>query len=265
MANSLNYELTARDHRKKAATLYGAWTAPILLALPLPVVFLILFFLYGATPVSAAFFLFLAAISAGAGFILGLVVMLLLFWYRNNWLKNIREQLAADGIKTSEVEWFANELTATERKSLNELGRLDNLLADAFRETLASRLTATRILKNSKNELLLVNRRQNKLKYLKSENTADLNEELSDDKKRLEIVRDDAEKLLTESKMRLEMIEAAARRGTTLAGNEQALKQLSERSAQLPLALESARIEDEIRRELEAEESENEQATSLQS
>jgi hypothetical protein len=264
MADSLNYELTRHDRRKNALTLYGAWGAPILLALPLPIVFLILFFLFGVNPASAAFFIFLAVISAGVGFLLGLVTMLLLFWYRNNWLKNLRERIAADGIKTSEVEWFTNELTTTERKSLKELERADRLLADAFRETLASRLTATRILKSSKNELLLVNRRQNKLKYLESENTETLKVELADDKRRLETIRDEAEGLLTESKMRLEMIEAAARRGTALAGNEQALKQLSDRSAQLPLALESARIEDEIRRELDLEDAENEKAESKQ-
>ncbi|MEP6924577.1 MAG: hypothetical protein ABI954_08935 [Pyrinomonadaceae bacterium] len=254
MAEGLKYELTRREFRKNAITLYGAWSAPVLLALPLPIIFLILFFLFGVNPPTAALYLFLAIISAGAGFLLGIVTMLLLFWYRNNWLKNLREQLAADGIKTSEVDWFTNELTTAERKSLREMERMDRLLADAFRETLASRLTATRILKNSKNELLLVNRRQNKLKYLQSENTKSLKEELADDKKRLELVRDEAQGLLTESKTRLEMIEAAARRGTALAGNEQALKLLSERSAQLPMALESARLEDEVRRELEAEE-----------
>ena len=118
MADGLNYELTRRDYRKRALTLYGAWTTPILLALPLPIVFLILFFLFGVNPPSAALFLSLAVISAAAGFILGLVLMMLLFWYRNNWLKNLREQLAADGIKTSEVEWFGNELTTAERHSL---------------------------------------------------------------------------------------------------------------------------------------------------
>ncbi len=258
MTDGLNYELTRRDYRKKALTLYGAWTAPILTALPLPIVFLVLFFLFGVNPASAALFFFLAVISAAAGFALGLVLMMLLFWYRNNWLKNLREQLAADGIKTSEVEWFDHELTTAERNSLKELEGRDRLLADAFRETLASRLTATRILKSSKNELLLVKRRQNKLKYLESENTKTLKDELADDQKRLEVVRNEAEGLLTESKTRLEMIEAAARRGTALAGNEQALKQLSERSAQLPLALESARLEDEVRRELDSEEAENE-------
>ena len=49
------------------------------------------------------------------------------------------------------------------------------------------------------------------------------------------------------------MIEAASRRGTNLVDNELALKKLSARTADLPLALESARMDDEIRREIEKE------------
>lgn len=253
MTQEIKYELTRGDVRKNSLTRYGAWSAPVLFAAPLPAIFIFLYAVFGTTTALAAFYLFMALITAGVGFFIGLIVMLLIFWYRQNWLKNLREQIAVDGIKTAEVEWFTNELTAAERKSLREIERSNRLLADAFRETLASRLTAARILKNSKNELLLVERRQNKLKYLQSGNLQLLNEELSNDRKRLEIVRDEANELLIESKTRLEMIEAAARRGTTLAGSEQALKQLSERTAQLPLALESARIEDEIRRELDQE------------
>lgn len=246
------YEVTAADRRKDFLTRVGAPLAPVLLALPLPIVFVALYALFGATTSAAAFYLFMALITGGAGFALGLIVMLLLFWYRAAWLKNLRERLAVDGIKTSEVRWFKRELTSHERRALRELDRSNRLLADAYRETLASRLTATRILNSSRDELLLVQRRQNKLKYLKSDNSAALQQELADDQKRLETVRSEADVLLTESKMRLEAIEAAARRGTQLAGNEQALRQLSERTQQLPLALEAARIEDEIRRELDA-------------
>lgn len=252
MPDGLNYELTRSDYRKNNLLRYGAPLSPVLLALPLPILFFVLFFLSSNTAM-AAFYFFLALISAGAGFVLGLIVMLLLFWYRAVWLKNLRESLAVDGIKTAEVDWFKNELTSAERKSLKELERMNRLLADAYRETLASRLTATRILKSAKQELLLVQRRQNKLKYLKSDNANSLHEELNNDRKRLEAVKTEAESLLNEAKTRLEMIEAAARRGTALTGNEQALKMLSERSQQLPLALEAAKIEEEIRRELETE------------
>lgn len=250
-----SYELTSADRRKNALTRVAAPLAPVLLALPPLIVFLILFVLFGTNPALAFFYFSMALITGAIGFALGLIVMLLLFWYRAAWLKSLRERLASDGIKTSEVAWFKKELTSHERRALRELDRSNKLLADAYRETLASRLTATRILNSSRDELLLVQRRQNKLKYLKSDNSAALQQELADDQKRLETVRGEAETLLTESKMRLETIEAAARRGSQLAGNEQALRQLSERTEQLPLALEAARMEDEIRRELDLEKS----------
>ena len=78
----------------------------------------------------------------------------------------MRERIAIDGIKTEEVEWFKHELKSAEKKSLKELEGQNRLLADAFRETLASRLTATRIVKTTKKELQLVQKRQSKLKYL---------------------------------------------------------------------------------------------------
>lgn len=252
--NSLqHYEITAADRRRNLLTGYGAPLAPVALALPLPIVFIALYALFGTTTSAAAFYIFMALITGGAGFLLGLIVMLAMFWRRAAWLKSLRERLASDGIKTSEVVWFEKELTSAERKSLRELDRSDRMLADAYRETLASRLTATRILGSTRDELLLVQRRQNKLKYLKGENTQSLQQELQEDQKRLETVRGEADSLLVEAKTRLEAIEAAARRGTQLAGSEQALRQLSERTQQLPLALESARIEDEIRRELDRE------------
>ena len=57
--------------------------------------------------------------------------------------------------------------------------------------------------------------------------------------------------MLSESEARLQMIEAAASRGGSLADNELALKKLSARASELPLALEAAKLADEIRKELE--------------
>ncbi len=165
----------------------------------------------------------------------------------------MRERLAVDGIKANEVDWFAHELTTAEKKSLKEIERKDLLLADAFRDTLAARMTATRILKSTKHELLLVQRREGKLKYLKSENSANLQEELKTDFEKLSKIKNEAEEMRVEAETRLQMIDAAARRGGSIADSELALKKLSARTSELPLALESARMEDEIRRELENE------------
>ncbi len=246
------YEVTSGDLRKDKALKFGAWIVPILLAIIPALIFFALFLFSSQTP-TAFTFLFLSLASLVGGFLTGLIFTGGILYYRSNWLKKVRERIAVDGIKAREVGWFKHELTTTEKKSLKEIEAKNLLLADAFRDTLAARLTATRILKSSKQEVLLVERRQNKLKYLKSENSSNLQDELKEDLKKLNQIKTEAAEMLTESETRLQMIEAASRRGTNLADNELALKKLAARTAELPLALESARMEEEFRRELEKE------------
>lgn len=245
------YEITRKDLAKDKALKYGAWTVPVLLSVvPAIAFFAASLFATGAT---TAMFVFFSLISLVVGFILGLIVTGGILFYRSRWLAEVRERLAVDGVKANEVDWFQHELTTAEKKSLKEIEKKDLLLADAFRDTLAARLTATRILKSSKYELLLVQRRQNKLKYLKSENSANLQEELKTDIEKLSKIKSEAEEMSVEAETRLQMIEAASRRGGNVADTELALKKLSARTAELPLALESAKMEDEMRREIEKE------------
>ena len=245
-------EITRQDLVKNKALQISAWSAPVLLAVIPAAVFFVLFLLSTVTPTAATFF-FLSLISLVVGFIFGLLVTGGIMFYRSRWLANVRERLAVDGIKANEVDWFRHELTTTEKKSLKEIESKNLLLADAFRDTLAARLTATRILKSTKHELLLVKRRQNKLKSLKSENSTSLQKDLDYDAEKLDKIKTEAAEMLTEAQTRLQMIEAASRRGTNLAESELALKKLAARTAELPLALESAKMEEEIRRELEKE------------
>jgi hypothetical protein len=247
-----HYEVTRRDLAKDKALKYGAWLAPVLLSILPALIFFVLFLFSSATPTAAMFF-FLTVISAVAGFVLGLIVTGVALFYRSRWLTQIRERIAVDGIKASEVDFFAHELTSAERKSLREIENLNRLLADAYRETLASRLTAARIIKSTKQELLLVRRRENKLKYLKTENSENLQKQLKDDHAKLEEIRREAEQMRVEAETRLHIIEAAARRGPN-SGTEIALKKLSARTEQLPLALEALKMEEDIRKELEREE-----------
>jgi len=246
------YEVTRKDLTKDKALKFGAWMVPALLAIIPALIFFLLFLFSSAAP-TAFTFLFLSIATLVGGFLLGLIFTGGIFYYRSNWLKKVRERIAVDGIKANEVDWFRHELTTTEKKSLKEMDASNLLLADAFRDTLAARLTATRILKSSRQELLLVERRQNKLKYLKSENSANLQNELKEDLIKLNQIKNEAEEMRVEAETRLQMIEAASRRGTNLADNELALRKLSARTAELPLALESAKMEEEIRRELEKE------------
>lgn len=245
------YEITRRDVAKDKALKYGAWVAPIgLSVIPAVVLFTLSLFSTGAT---VAMFVFFSLIALVAGFLVGLIITGGILYYRSNWLTGVRERLAVDGIKANEVEWFKHELTTNEKKSLKEIEQKDLLLADAFRDSLAARMTATRILKSTKKELLLVQRRQNKLKYLKSENSVNLQEELKSDLEKLNKIKTEAEEIHIEAETRLQMIEAASRRGGMVADTELALKKLSARTADLPLALESAKMEAEIRKELENE------------
>lgn len=248
----IRYEVTRQDLAKEKVLKLSAWTAPALFSIVPALIFFVLFLLSSATP-TAFTFLFFSLISLVAGLVVGLITAGGIMFYRSRWLAKVRERLAVDGIKAQEVDWFKNELSSAEKKSLKEIDAKDALLADAFRDTLAARMTATRILKSTKYELLLVQRRQNKLKYLKSENSASLQQELKIDIEKLGKIKTEAEEMLTEAETRVQMIEAASRRGANLAGAELALKKLSARSAELPLALESAKMEDEIRREIERE------------
>ena len=246
-----NYEVTRKDLAKGKALSFGVWVAPLLLSLVPALILFVLYLFSGAIP-----FFFFSLIALGIGFFLGLIVSGILLFYRRKWLAQIRERIAVDGIKAEEVGWFQHELTTPERLSLKEMSGRDPLLADAYRETLASRLTAARITQTTKRELLLVQRRQNKLKYLKTDVTADLQNDLKKDAENLSRIKIEAEQMLTEAKTRLQMIEAAARRGTNFADTELALKKLSARSAELPLALEALKMEADIRRELEKEDGE---------
>lgn len=247
------YEITRRDLAKDKALKYGAWLAPVSLSVLPALLFFVLFFIFGTSPPAAISLLAFGVISLIAGFIFGLIVTGSLLFYRSRWLAKVRERLAVDGIKASEVEWFQHELKTTEKKSLREIETRDLLLADAFRDTLAARLTATRILKSSKQELLFVQKRQNKLKYLKSENSTNLQEELKKDFEKLSGIKSEAEEMRVEAETRLQMIEAASRRGGNVADAELALKKLSARTRELPLALESAKMEEEYRKEFERE------------
>lgn len=241
-----NYEVTRADLAKNKALKAGAWLMPVVLSVVPALVFFVLSLFYGAVPL-----IFFSLISLFAGFFIGLIVSGILLFYRRKWLAEIRERIAVDGIKTEEVHWFENELTTAERNALKEMDGQNRLLADAYRETLASRLTAARIAKSTKTELLLVQRRQNKLKYLKTGASAELQNQLTEDRAKLEEIKNESEQMRMEAETRLQMIEAAARRGNFTGDTQLALKKLSARSAELPLALEALKMEEEIRRELE--------------
>ncbi len=248
------YEISKKELAKGRRMKIAAVAAPLVLPVVPIVIFGALFLIFGTTPPVAATFFFLGLIAAAITFAAGLIISGVLYYRHTQWTKEMRERIAADGIRAEELEWFRNELKTAEKTALGEITRKDLLLGDAYRETLASRLTATRIVKSSKQELVLARRRQNKLKYLKAEKNAEFQKEIEKDIGKISGISKEAEQMLAEAETRLQMIEAAARRGGNLADSELALKKLSARAQELPLALESAKMEEQIRRELESEE-----------
>ena len=88
------------------------------------------------------------------------------------------------------------------------------------------------------------------MKYNKSERFDEFKAEIDKDIENLSNIKKEAEEMEVEAESRLQMIEAASRRGTELAGNELALKKLSARTEKLPLALEEAKMTEEFRKEL---------------
>jgi hypothetical protein len=253
MESTTSYELTTRDRLTAQGLKWGPWLAPIVFSVPLPLIFLILLFVAASNPAAAVSFLFFAALTFGVGLIAGLITTMVLLAYRTSWLKKLRDKLARDGVTAGELEWFMAELSTSERKALREMERQDPLLGDAYRETLASRITATRVTASAKKELRLVERRVNKVMYLQGADTTKLREELAEDRVRLRKIQDEAVERRVEAQARLEQIEAEARRGISVAHTDIALKRLNASRDQLPLALESAKIEREIRDEIDRE------------
>lgn len=242
------YEVTKKDLAKGKRMKLAAWTMPFALSIiPFAALF-IPFLITGSIPLF--FFSFIAAL---AGFVLGLILSGIVAYRYANWTKEMRERIAADGIRAEEIDWFKNELKSGEKKALKEMQSSNLLLADAYRETLASRLTATRIVKTSKKELLSAKRRENKIRTLKSENAKEFQEEVKKDIEKISSINREAELMLAEAESRLQMIEAASMRGGSLADSELALKKLSARSQQLPLALEEAKMHEELKKQLESE------------
>jgi len=250
------YDISKRDLARGRNLKIAAISAPLVLAGVPAVIFILLMFLFGATPPLAATFFFIGLILTVIGFVFGLGLTGFFAFRHSAWTKEMRERIAAHGIKAEEIEWFRNELKTNEKRALREMHRIDPMLEDAYRETLASRLTATRIVRSSKKELFLAKRRQAKLKQLKKlnkESSQQFSAEIERDLEKISSINDEAKLMLEEAESRLQLIEAAAARGSHLADSELALKKLSARAAELPLALEEAKMTEEIRRELDAE------------
>ena len=222
----------------------------LLFTLPAPLYFLLRYF---TASEEVGVYMLLTLVSLAAGSAVGLIAALLLFLFRRHWEKKLRERLAADGITTAELTWFSREMTLAERRALKQIEGQNALLADAYRETLAARLTAAHVVKNSKREMVRIERRINQAAHLQGAARDTHNQEVRADHLRVEGVMREAQKYRAESETRLHMIEAAASRSASEEETQVALQRLGLTNSQTPYALEAARLERESRLQLEDE------------
>jgi hypothetical protein len=228
------------------------WVVFLLILLPAPIVFSVLL-LAATSPESAAFHLAFAVLSLGISGLIGLIVLLILILFRKKWFRKLRNKLAEDGITAGEVPWFTPELTSAERNALFDIKQQNLLLADAYCETLATRLTASRILARARDEQLRVERRLNRARSLSGADTVPLINDLQRDHEQLEKLRNEAASRLSEAKARLQVIEAAASRSLNQKETNLMLRRLSDSQNQIPLAMELVRMEQEAHREVSLE------------
>jgi hypothetical protein len=248
LTRQTNGKLSGKDAKTATLLKHAPWIAVFLTSIPVPLVWLFFFFMASATE-SAAVYLALAALSLTIGFALGLVLAAILLIYRKNWLSKLRDRLASDGITANEVVWFRSELTSAERKSLAEMEQSNPLLADAYMETLANRLMASRVMARSRKEILKIERHINRARTVRTPESAALQKDLEEDHKRLKNVYAQASEHLNKTKTRLQVIETTASRKLTQGETDQMMRRLGSAQDQLPLVLEIAQLEQQILRE----------------
>ena len=219
-----------------------------IIALPVPFYFVLR---YLTATENAAVLLLWAMTSLALGSIAGLMAVALLLIYRKSWERKLRDRLTPDGVTVDELRWFTAEMTAAERRALKQIERQNALLADAYRETLAARLTATRLAAHAKREAVLVDRRLREATGLQSTEATTLQHELQTDRQRLERIGREAAERQAEVEARLRMIERAASRSASEAEVEMALRRLDAGRGHVPLGLEAARLEQQAREQTE--------------
>lgn len=242
-------KLTANDRRLAKVWQAAPWLALFLVTLTPPAVLALIYLLTGGATV----FLVLTISSLPFSLIAAIILTAVLLFLRRNWAKRLRERLASDGITADEVDWFRSELTKGEKRALKTMEKQQPLLADAYRETLALRLNASRLTNNARRELLLVERRIGRARYLNAPDTAVLLEELNRDRARLEGLKQEGSSRRAEAEARLQMIEAAASRGASWTETNFMLQRLDEGRKNIPLGLENERARQQIREDTQRE------------
>jgi uncharacterized membrane protein len=242
--------MTAGERLKSRLLTWSPLLAFLLLALPLPAYFL---FRYFTATENVGEYMIFALTSLGVFSVFGLVAAFAVVFYKRVWERRLRERLAADGVTAGELRWFESELSEEQRRTLREMEARRPLLAGAYRETLAARVTAARVLASARRDAQLVERRIRTAGGFQTSNRAELEQGLRKDRERLSRVEGEAAEHLSEMDARLLSIESLASRDASEAETETALKRLGSVRENLPLGIEGLREEQEAREEIETE------------
>lgn len=247
--NNQSGKLTVREKKAARRWQMAPWLALFAVTVGPPAAFLLAYLLTGAATV----YLVLALTSIPFAVIAAIVIVIVILFLRRRWARQLRDHLASDGITADEVGYFLSELTSGERRALKEMEKQQPLLADAYRETLALRLNASRLTSSARRDLLLVERRISRARYLNAPDTAVLIEELAHDRARLDSLKQEGASRRAEAEARLQMIEAAASRGASWAETNFMLQRLDEGRKHLPMGLENERADQQIREDTQRE------------
>lgn len=106
-----------RGRRLKA----GAIVAPFILPVGPAVITFFLMLLAASGPPAAAVILFFGAVATVLAFLIGLMITAVLATRRSRWMGEMRERIAADGIRADEIDWFRNELKPSEKRALKSI------------------------------------------------------------------------------------------------------------------------------------------------
>lgn len=242
--------LTSSDRLKAWALRWSPLLVFLLVTLPLPAYFLFRYFTVATNPGEE---LLVAFTTLGLFGVFGAVAAFAVYMYRRFWERRLRERLAADGVTADELSLFEPELSNEQRRTLREMEARNPLLADAYRETLAARLTAARVLKRAHADAEQVERRLENLSGLQAKGRAEVEADLRRDHERLERVRHEADEHAREMDARLQLIETVASRDASQAETELALKRLGTVRDHRPLALDSVRESQQALEEIERE------------
>lgn len=248
--NRRDKNLTAGERLTARLLRWSPLVVFLALALPLPAYFL---FRYFTATEGVGEYLILAMTSLAASAFFGLIAALLVFIYRRFWERRLRERLATDGVTENELSWFVSELSAEQRRALKEMEQRNPLLADAYRETLAARITARRVLERARRDAAAVENRLTSASQLQAANRAELERGLQKDRERLSRVERDAIEHFQETEARLQLIEAMANRDASQTETELALQRLGSARDNVPLGLTTVQQEQEAREEIEKE------------